>query len=122
MSTEDVITDTDIDKILEYGNEKIDDGPGMYYFEGEDYKLKHKLEAGEMFLETCRERKKGGIYDIDQYYREAFNVPIKDKKRLKGWRALANGGYDHQFFNSELLDQLDEKLKKYKEYQEKPES
>ena len=29
MSKEEVITDTDIDKILEYGNEKIDEGPGM---------------------------------------------------------------------------------------------
>lgn len=149
MSNEEKITEENIEKILEYGNEKTDeineelskieqkfnlnnisltgnendDGPGMYYFEGEDYKNKHKLEGGKMgFIETSRERKpKAGGYDIDQYYREAFNVPVKDKKRLKGWRALANGGYDHQFFNNDRLDELDEKLIKYKEYEEDPE-
>lgn len=33
----------------------------------------------------------------------------KEKKKLKGWRAIANGGYDHQFFNIEELDKLEEK-------------
>jgi hypothetical protein len=44
-------------------------------------------------------------YDIDRYYREALTnggqprdpnaPPPKEKKKLKGWRALVNGGYDH---------------------------
>ena len=95
----------------------------MYFFEGEDYKNKQKLDVGEIgFIETSRERKqKAGGYDIDQYYRVAFNVPVKDKKKLKGWRALANGGYDHQFFNNKRLDELDKKLVDWKEYEESPE-
>lgn len=33
---------------------------------------------------------------------------------------IANGGYDHQFFNSDRLDELDAKLIKHKEYQDEP--
>lgn len=121
-SKEEEVTEENIDKILEYGCVN-DDGPGMYFFEGEDYKNKQKIDAGEIgFIETSRERKqKAGVYDIDQYYRVAFNVPVKDKKKLKGWRALANGGYDHQFFDSVRLDELDKKLVDWKEYEETPE-
>lgn len=107
MSNEEDVNEANIDKILEYGNEKtdeineelrkidqkfnlnnisltgneVDDGPGMYYFEGEDYKSKQKLDGGRTgFISASRERKpKAGGYDIDQYYREAFNVPVKDK-------------------------------------------
>lgn len=46
------------------------------------------------------------------------NGPIKEKKKLKGWRLMANGGYDHQFLNVEKLDILDEKERKWKKYQE----
>lgn len=125
MSKDEAITEKDIDRILAYGNEKTDeikkelgkieskfnlnnisltgnensDSHDIYYFEGKDYKNKQKLDGEFGFIETWRERKqKTGVYDIDQYYREAFNVPVKDKKRLRGWRAIANGGYDHQFF------------------------
>ena len=121
-SKEEELNEENIEKILEYG-QVHDDGPGMYFFEGEDYKNKQKLDVGEIgFIETSRERKqKAGGYDIDQYYRVAFNVPVKDKKKLKGWRALANGGYDHQFFNSKRLDELDKKLVDWKEYEESPE-
>ena len=121
-SNEGTVEEEDIDRIINANNTNIDeDIPGMYYFEGEDYKQKQKLDIGGLgFIQTSRERKRGGIYDIDQYYREAFNVPVKDKKRLKGWRILANGGYDHQFFNNDRLDELDAKLIKHKEYQEEP--
>jgi len=44
------------------------------------------------------------------------NGPIKEKKKLKGWRLMANGGYDHQFLNVEKLDILDEKERKWKKY------
>ena len=147
MSKDETITEKDVEKILKYGNEKTDeinnelnqietkfnlndisltgnennDAHEMYYFEGEDYKHKRKLNGEFGFIETLRERKpKAGGYDIDQYYREAFNVPAKDKKRLKGWRAVANGGYEHQFFNIDRLDELDNKYIKYKEYEENP--
>ncbi len=54
-------------------------------------------------------------YDVDKYYREALNIPTqsKEKKKLKGWRAAANGGYDHQFFDNEKLDALEEKELNY---------
>jgi SWI/SNF-related matrix-associated actin-dependent regulator of chromatin subfamily A member 5 len=146
MSKDEQMTEQDIDKILQYGTEKTDeinkelnkieqkfnldnisltgnenDGHNMYYFEGEDYKNKQKIDGEVNFIETSRDRKhKAGGYDIDKYYREAFNVPVKDKKRLRGWRAIANGGYDHQFFNIERLDELDNILLKYQEYQETP--
>jgi SWI/SNF-related matrix-associated actin-dependent regulator of chromatin subfamily A member 5 len=146
MSKDELMTEQDIDKILQYGTEKTDeinqelnkieqkfnldnisltgnenDGHNMYYFEGEDYKNKQKYEGEIGFIETSRERKhKAGGYDIDKYYRDAFNVPVKDKKRLKGWRAIANGGYDHQFFNIERLDELDNKQLKFQEFQEDP--
>ena len=51
-------------------------------------------------------------YDIDKYYREALNIPApqtKEKKKLKGWKAHANGGYDHQFFDNAKLDAIDDK-------------
>lgn len=147
MSKDEAITEEDIEKILEYGNkktneinkemEKIDtkfnlnnisltgneeeDGHDMYYFEGKDYKNNQALPGNHGFIQTSRERKpKAGGYDIDQYYREAFNVPVKDKKRLRGWRAIANGGYDHQFFNIERLDELEAKLINYQKYQKDP--
>jgi len=55
-----------------------------------------------------RERKAQN-YDIDNYYRKAFNTQApnanpKEKKKLKGWRSIANGGYDHQFFDMKRLD------------------
>jgi len=57
-------------------------------------------------------------YDIDRYYRETLTSgqpkdpnapPGKEKKKLKGWRVTANGGYDHQFFEVAKLDALEEK-------------
>lgn len=43
-------------------------------------------------------------------------------KRLRGWRAIANGGYDHQFFECDRLDELDDKYMKCKQYEENPDS
>ena len=45
-------------------------------------------------------------------------MPNKEKKREKpkGWRALANGGYEHQFFNIKKLDELEEKENNWNSY------
>ena len=68
-------------------------------------------------------------YDIDKYYREALTSgqpkdpnapPGKEKKKLKGWRAIANGGYDHQFFDAAKLDSLEEKENAWLAYQNSP--
>lgn len=62
-------------------------------------------------------------YDIDKYYRDALNITTqtKEKKKLKGWRAQANGGYDHQFFDNDKLDALEEKENNWNVYQQNQE-
>jgi len=72
----------------------------LYTFEGEEYSKK-KINSAEQAVDFIdfgpRERKQLN-YDIDKYYRNAFNTPSvapKEKKKLKGWRLIANGGYDH---------------------------
>jgi len=73
----------------------------MYYFEGESYKKKMEKEEGDSdkgILKIKRQKVVKGSYDIDGYYRDAFNTNTgqsTQKKKPKGWRALANGGYDH---------------------------
>jgi len=95
----------------------------MYVFDGENYYGKKKEE--ELLIDDkieiidfgARERKQQN-YDINKYYQKALNiVPVcKEKKKIIGWRHQANGGYDHQFFNAEELDKLEEKEEAWKEY------
>jgi SWI/SNF-related matrix-associated actin-dependent regulator of chromatin subfamily A member 5 len=95
----------------------------MYVFDGENYYGKKKEE--ELLVDDkieiidfgARERKQQN-YDINKYYQKALNiVPVcKEKKKIIGWRHQANGGYDHQFFNTEELDKLEEKEEAWKEY------
>ena len=97
----------------------------LYYFEGEDYKQHGELDSAMPALdmiEIKREKPKNVSYDIDGYYKDFFRTPGsgKPKKKPKGWKALANGGYDHQFFNNEELDALDEKEKAWKTHLEEP--
>lgn len=92
----------------------MNDKNNMYVFEGENYKQKGKPEEVKVqqFIEIKRQKvQKPGQYDIDKYYQKAFysNTAVKEKKKHKGWRAIVNGGYDHQFFNIEELDKLEEK-------------
>jgi SWI/SNF-related matrix-associated actin-dependent regulator of chromatin subfamily A member 5 len=99
-------------------NNAGEDKNNMYVFEGEDYKQKGKPEEVKMpqYIEIKRQKTvKPGIYDIDKYYQKALNsgTVVKEKKKHKGWRALANGGYDHQFFNVEELNRLQDKEDTY---------
>lgn len=97
----------------------------MYMFDGENYYPKKKEE--ELLTEDkieildfgSRERKQQN-YDINKYYREALNIPVivKEKKRPAGWRQQANGGYEHQFFDTVKLDSLDQKEQAWKEHLE----
>lgn len=68
-------------------------------FEGQDYKKKQPVINNEMELIDIGQRERKQLsYDIDKYYREALNInpaQTKEKKKLKGWKAQANGGYDH---------------------------
>ena len=87
----------------------------IYQFEGEDYKKKNELIDGFKKLSNAignREHKK---------IREDVGNRIKSIKtrHRDGWKLLAGGGYQHQFFDSETLDYLDEKEKLWKEYLQK---
>lgn len=85
----------------------------LYTFEGQEYKK--AVAPGEIdFVDIGqRERRQLLSYDIDKYYRDTLNAPSgqpgKEKKKLKGWRALCGGGYDHQFFDIAKLDALEAK-------------
>lgn len=97
----------------------------LYTFEGLDYK---KKEAGENiiteFIDVGRRERQTQNYNVDSYYRQAMSTtgtqgvggPVKEKRKLKGWRATVGGGYDHQFFNSAELDKLATKEENWLEY------
>ncbi|CDW88930.1 probable global transcription activator snf2l1 isoform 2 [Stylonychia lemnae] len=96
----------------------------LYTFEGQDYKKKQVPQAQEIdFIDIGQRERKQLSYDIDKYYREALNQPTqtKEKKKLKGWKAQANGGYDHQFFDSDKLNALEEKENNWNSYKNNPE-
>lgn len=98
----------------------------MYVFDGENYYGKKKDEELltddkiEIIDFGTRERKPQN-YDINKYYQKALNLPTqnKEKRKLIGWRQQAGGGYDHQFYNVEELDKLDEKEQAWKDYLER---
>jgi len=84
----------------------------LYTFEGTDFKNaqnKERIKIEDSLIDIGQRERKQQNYDIDNYYRKAFNTngplqPGKEKKKLKGWRSQANGGYDHQFFDFKRLD------------------
>ena len=47
---------------------------------------------------------------------EYDKVPRQKREKRTGWRLVANGGYDHQFFDSNVLDKLEAKEIAWKEY------
>ena len=79
----------------------------LYEFEGEDYKkaTKMTIDIGN------RERRTTGFYDEEKLQKVS-------KAKPKGWRAQANGGYPHQFFDVEELDRLDKKEEEWNAYSE----
>jgi hypothetical protein len=91
---------------------------GLYTFEGQEYKDDTPMATTNMeFIDIGQRERKHITYDIDKYYRDALTTgggqnsgqPPKEKKKLKGWRLTANGGYDHQFFDIAKLDALEAK-------------
>jgi len=93
----------------------------LYKFEGKDYnKEKHEeiKATPNDFIELKREKTyRSGQYDIDKYYRKVLNQPTPNKvNKKKGWKSMANGGYEHQFYDTETLDKLDKKEEAWLEY------
>ena len=116
----------DVERILQYAQDKtqalnkelakLEDkfnlanftiSDSLYEFEGEDYK-----KATRMTLDIGnRERRTTGFYDEEKLQKACKSKP-------KGWKALANGGYPHQFFDTEELDRLDKKEEDWNAYSE----
>ena len=92
----------------------------LYEFEGEDYKKKQGIAVApaEEFIDIGQRERRVQSYDVEKYYRDALNIATssKEKKKLRGWRLVANGGYDHQFFENDKLDELEEKEQNYAEF------
>lgn len=96
----------------------------LYTFEGTDYKKKDEGDnalADFIDIGPRRERQQQN-YNIDQYYRAALvQKPKSDtvqhvRRQVKGWRLFANGGYDHQFYDTKELDNLDKKETDWQNY------
>lgn len=84
----------------------------LYTFEGQDYK-KGKEEGGPLidFIDIGRRERNQQNYNIDSYYRQTLTGAsggaangfqgdlqggqTREKRKLKGWRVQAGGGYDH---------------------------
>jgi hypothetical protein len=49
-------------------------------------------------------------------YFKSSKTETKRPKQLTGWRLKAGGGYSHQFYDTEALDELDEKESFWKSY------
>ena len=58
------------------------------------------------FIELERRKVKPMIEKPIKTFNEN-NENKKVKTKLKGWRLLANGGHDHQFFDADALDSLE---------------
>jgi SWI/SNF-related matrix-associated actin-dependent regulator of chromatin subfamily A member 5 len=75
----------------------------LYTFEGTDYKRQNEDNVLEFIDIGSRRERPAQNYNIDSYYRQALvQKPKADKaetthvrRQVKGWRLLANGGYDH---------------------------
>ena len=66
------------------------------------------------FIELERRKVKQQFEKPKKALNENENKKVKTK--LKGWKLLGNGGYDHQFFDSEALDALEQKESAWKDY------
>lgn len=107
------------------GDEPDAKASSLYTFEGLDYKKKETVETNALadFIDVGRRERIAQNYNVDSYYRQAMATtsgnqtgPVKEKRKLKGWRLTVGGGYDHQFFNSAELDRLAAKEEAWLEY------
>ena len=115
-SKADQVDDSDIDRILNYAEQRTDqlnqelakleeaynlkdfklDGSNPYEFEGDNYKTKIKKNLVSL---GARNRKTVGVFEA-----EPANGTKRNKK--KDWRFKVGGGHPHQFFDTQALDAL----------------
>jgi superfamily II DNA/RNA helicase len=82
----------------------------MYTFEGNEYKKGAEQHSKVVdFVDIGPRRMQATNYNINSYYRSALYQEKAGKREyvrrvVKGWRQLANGGHDHQFFDVDALD------------------
>eukprot|EP00340_Litonotus_pictus_P005588 CAMPEP_0170515282 /NCGR_PEP_ID=MMETSP0209-20121228/1721_1 /TAXON_ID=665100 ORGANISM="Litonotus pictus, Strain P1" /NCGR_SAMPLE_ID=MMETSP0209 /ASSEMBLY_ACC=CAM_ASM_000301 /LENGTH=1089 /DNA_ID=CAMNT_0010799683 /DNA_START=4 /DNA_END=3273 /DNA_ORIENTATION=+ len=89
----------------------------IYQFEGEDYKKYTALENNFINVGNFGARERKFLYTNFQGNQENL-LKLRKPRVLTGWRANANGGYDHQLFNRERLDKLDMKEQTWNDYLE----
>ena len=56
----------------------------------------------------------------DEEIKEKVPGQKKQRTKLKGWRLIAGGGHDYQFFDAEQLDLLEAKEEAWKQFNENP--
>lgn len=92
----------------------------IYKFEGENYKnFLGDNNINNLVINSIGQRERKYLYtNLDNINNENNENANKRKpKTLTGWRSkVNNGGFDHQFFNVEELDKLDNKEKLWNEY------
>lgn len=87
----------------------------IYRFEGEDYKNFTVNESANFLnISNFGSRERKFIYSNLQS--NTANDQKRKPRVLTGWKAKVNGGYEHQLFNRERLDRLDNKEKQWNDY------
>lgn len=85
---------------------------GKTLTEGKGFKLEHQFV--DMIDLGQRERKKKETnLNVDMMFKEYLESSKKKKnkpKKSKSWRNDCGGGFDHQFFNEQRLDELEKKF------------
>ena len=78
----------------------------------EDQKIEH-IELGPRLRPTGEGREEPEKKVSNKQEKQAER---EKKRKSKGWKVRAGGGYAHQLYNNERLDQLDKIDKKWKEW------
>jgi len=136
-SKEGEMSDMDIDKLLEMGEQKtqeqqekmadlgesslrsftIDtnkDEKSVYSFEGEDFRDKQKEEIGLHWIAPPKRERKAN-YAVDAYFKEALRTGANEPKAHKAPRPPKQPiVQDFQFFPSRLFELLDQEIYHYR--------
>jgi hypothetical protein len=81
----------------------------LYTFEGQEYSRKLNTPGLNFIDIGTRQRNPIMTKPPRKIDFEVQSGVKKERTKLKGWRLTANGGHDHQFFDSERLDALEAK-------------
>jgi hypothetical protein len=95
----------------------------LYTWQGQNYRNTQASGAVQQQFINLPPRAQKPIMGVNQTFKmmmkgedHAGETSTQNRKKRTGWRLAANGGYDHQFFNSAELDRLEAKENAWKEY------